>query len=73
MDRILERMLRLPEVAEVTGLSKTTIWRRVRSGDFPAPVRLGGRGSRSVGWRKSDIEDWLDSRTALPQVGGHRR
>ena len=63
----LERMLRLPEVAVVTGLSKTTIWRRVRSGDFPVPVRLGGLGSRSVGWRESKIKDWLDSCTAFDQ------
>ena len=63
----LERMLRLPEVAVVTGLSKTTIWRRVRSRDFPVPVRLGGLGSRSVGWRESKIKDWLDSCTAFDQ------
>ena len=31
------------------GLSRTSLWRRVRAGDFPAPVRLGGQGSRAVG------------------------
>ena len=35
----MDRILRIPEVVRITGLSKTTIWRRVKSGDFPAPVR----------------------------------
>ena len=26
----------------VTGLSRTTIWRRVRDHEFPTPLRLGG-------------------------------
>ena len=48
----MERIMRIPEVVEVTGLSKTTIWRRVKSGDFPPPVRLGSLATRSVGWRE---------------------
>ena len=34
-------------------------------GDFPAPVRLGGRGSRAVGWRRVEVERWLE---ALPKA-----
>jgi len=30
-------------------------------GEFPAPVKLG---ARAVGWRRSDIEAWLESRPA---------
>ncbi len=41
------------------GLSRVTIWRRVRDGDFPSPIRLGGPKTRAVGWRRSEIEDWL--------------
>ncbi|MDE0351216.1 MAG: AlpA family phage regulatory protein [bacterium] len=55
------RVVRLPEVLEVTGLSRTTIWRREREGSFPAPFRLGGEGARAVGWREQDIYDWIDS------------
>mgnify|MGYP005995097033 CR=1 FL=1 len=43
------------QVAVRFGVSKDTIWRWRREGDFPAPVRLGGRTSR---WRLSDIETW---------------
>ena len=61
----LDKIIRTPEVMEVTGLSKTTIWRRVRGGDFLAPVKLGGPASRSVSWKKAEIEDWIDSRPVV--------
>ena len=53
----MTRILRTPEVVETTGLSKTTIWRRLRSGDFPIPVKLGGPDSRLIGWKQEDIEE----------------
>jgi len=55
------RVVRLPEVLEITGLSRTTIWRREQDGTFPPPIRLGGEGTRAVGWREQDIYDWIDS------------
>ena len=61
----MDKILRIPEVVEVTGLSRTTIWRRVKSGDFPAPVRLGSMATWSVGWPESKVERWLDSRPTL--------
>ena len=63
----MDRMMRIPEVAEVTGLSKTTIWRRVKSGDFPAPLRLGSLATRSVGWREGDVEKWIESRPVFDE------
>ena len=66
----MDRILRIPEIVEITGLSRTTIWRRVKSGDFPAPVRLGSLATRSVGWRESEIKQWLDSR---PGAAGDSR
>ena len=58
-------ILRMPDVLELIGLSRTSLWRRIRSGDFPAPVKLGGHGSRAVGWRRADVERWLE---ALPNA-----
>ena len=55
-------IMRLPAVVQETGLSKATIWRRVRTGDFPLPVRLGGPQSRAVGWRSEEVEEWVESR-----------
>ncbi len=53
------QMLRAPEVMARTGLSRVTIWRRVRAGTFPAPTELG---ENSIGWPASVITEWLDSR-----------
>ena len=52
-------MLRPPEVMERTGLSRTTLWRRVRAGTFPAAIELG---ENSIGWPASIIDAWLAAR-----------
>ena len=43
------RILRLPEVLERTGLSRSTLFRRMRAGEFPQSVKLG-RGQQSGCW-----------------------
>ena len=55
------RILRQADVMRLTGLSRTTIWRRVRDGSFPPPIRLGPPGTRAKGWRQTDLQDWFDS------------
>ena len=54
-----EEMLRPLEVVKRTGLSRTTLWRRVRAGTFPAAVELG---KNSIGWPASTIAAWLANR-----------
>lgn len=54
-----ERILRSKEVQEMTGLSRTTIWRMERKGQFPVRVSLG---VNSVGWLFSQIDSWIKSR-----------
>lgn len=48
--------LRLTTVKARTGLSRSTLYRRVAEGSFPAPVSLGGR---SVGWVDTEVEAWV--------------
>ncbi len=55
------RFLRLPEVMERTGLSRSTIYVRVAAGSFPRPVALGGR---AVGWIEAEVEEWVAERIA---------
>ena len=50
------RLLRRQEVESLTGLSRATLYAMMAEGRFPKPLRLG---RRSVGWRLSDIDDWL--------------
>ncbi len=54
-----ERILRIREVIEITGLSRTTVWRMERKGEFPTRVQLG---VGSVGWRDSELRNWLANR-----------
>ena len=53
------RILRLPIVIELTGLSRSTIYLHIKNGVFPKPISLG---RRAVGWLESDIQQWLDQR-----------
>ena len=52
-------ILRKPRVLALIGIGNTSLYEAIKRGDFPAPVKLG---VRAVGWRRSDIESWLDSR-----------
>lgn len=47
--------LSVEQVAARYNVSKDTIWRWRRDGDFPKPIKLGGKTSR---WRSSDIDAW---------------
>ena len=54
------RLLRLPEVLRITGLSRYTIYRMMAKGQFPAQVST--TGLRAVGWRRKDILKWVKDR-----------
>lgn len=54
-----DRLLRRRQVEEITGLARSTIYRLMKDGTFPRPIRVA---PGAVRWRLSDIEAWLDSR-----------
>ena len=54
-----DRLLRRRNVEEITGLSRSSIYRLMQEGEFPRPVRVG---PTAVRWRETDITAWLDSR-----------
>ena len=57
---MLAKILRREDVETMTGLSRSTIYKLMSQGTFPKAIRIG---PRAVGWRLSDIEVWIDSRT----------
>jgi prophage regulatory protein len=59
-----EILQRIQKVREATALSRTELYRRIRSGDFPKPVAIG---LRAVAWRESDIQAWIAARS--PKLG----
>ena len=56
-----DALLRLQTVSAVAGLSAATIYRKVASGEFPQPVRLGLRCTR---WKSGCVQSWLAAQTA---------
>jgi prophage regulatory protein len=58
-DATRTNLLRQPKVLERVPWSPTTLWRKVRAGDFPPPIRLG---KNSIAWRESDVEKWIAER-----------
>ena len=57
-----EAILRIREVLQRTGLSRSTLYNRIAKRQFPHQVSLGGR---AVGWLKGDIEGWINERVHL--------
>lgn len=55
------RALRLRQVADRTGLSKTHIYRLIQRGQFPTPARLS---ERVVAWDEAAVNAWLSERFA---------
>jgi prophage regulatory protein len=59
-----DRLLRLPEVLHLTGLSRSTIYLMAQRGTFPKPVKITGYAS---GWRFLEVQVWLKSRNQKPE------
>jgi prophage regulatory protein len=53
------QILRITDVSALVALSRATIYRKVRAGTFPRPLRLG---SHAVGWMAGELEAWIEER-----------
>ncbi len=54
-----KKILRLPAVKTLTGLSRSTIYLRIHEENFPKQINLG---PRAVGWVESEVIQWLEDR-----------
>jgi len=59
------RILRVREVADRSGISRSLLYKFVREGKFPPSVKIG---ERAVGWLESDVDGWIKSRSVNTQV-----
>jgi predicted DNA-binding transcriptional regulator AlpA len=50
--------IRLPQVLQIIPVGKSTWWAGVKSGRFPAAVKIG---PRTTAWRVADIRELLES------------
>ncbi len=48
--------LRQSQVLAIIPISKSTLWRRIRAGTFPRPIKLS---ARVTVWRVEDIRSWI--------------
>jgi len=53
------RLLRFADLKSLVGLSRTSIARLERAGEFPKRRRIS---TRAIAWLKSDVDAWLASR-----------
>lgn len=51
-----DRILRIRAVLQLTGLSRSTLYRKIQDGSFPKQVRIA---TRCAGWRESAVNSWL--------------
>jgi prophage regulatory protein len=49
------KFLNFKQVSDRIGLSRSPLYRRIRAGTFPKPVKLGAMSR----WVESEINDWM--------------
>ena len=52
-----DRIIRLRTVLSRTGLSRSTLYRKIAEGTFPAQLKISTNGT---GWHESDINSWIE-------------
>jgi prophage regulatory protein len=54
-----KKLLRRSEVERITGLKRSSIYLKIKEGDFPKPIKLG---MRAVAWLEADVMQWIESK-----------
>ncbi|GAB3108264.1 AlpA family transcriptional regulator [Aestuariicella hydrocarbonica] len=57
-----KKIIRLPEVLEKTGLSRSTVYSAISEGTFPRQIHMG---RRCTGWLSSEIDEWIDHQVEI--------
>jgi prophage regulatory protein len=62
------KLIRLPELIDIVGLKRPTIYAAMKAGTFPKPVNIG---PRAIAWPSTDIDRWIEERiAAATKTGG---
>ena len=59
MDFRTRRLLRKPEVLDLAQFSLSTLYRKMATGDFPRPIKIG---ERAVAWWEDELLEWMQDR-----------
>ncbi|MEN9896542.1 MAG: hypothetical protein RLZZ66_191 [Pseudomonadota bacterium] len=53
------KFIKIDNVLEMTAMSRTTLYQRIKDGDFPEQIKLG---SRSSVWYEDAVLDWMNTK-----------
>jgi prophage regulatory protein len=60
------KIIRIKDVLGTTGLSRSSIYQKISSNQFPKQVRLG---ARAVGWVQDEVNSWVDHQIEASRAG----
>lgn len=63
-----ERIIRLKTVLARTGLSRSTLYRKIAEGTFPQQVRISIHGA---GWHESAVSSWIADPVGYGRIQRH--
>jgi prophage regulatory protein len=61
-----DALIRPQDACALIGYCRSTLYRKVKAGEFPQPVSLGGRLRFSL----HEVNDWIEARKAARAEGG---
>jgi prophage regulatory protein len=53
-----KKLIRLPEVLNKTGFCKAWIYKLIKAGSFPSPIKIG---ARAIAFIESEVDEWIES------------
>jgi prophage regulatory protein len=63
-----DSFLRLPQVEALSGLKRSSIYNKIKRGEFPRPIRVSENVS---GWLHSEVMAWVESRIQEARATGN--
>lgn len=70
MPELTDRIIRMPELVQMLGLSRSTIYDKLNTksprhdAQFPRAIKIG---NSAIGWRQSEINQWIVDRSNTRQ------
>lgn len=65
-----DRIIRLKTVLDRTGLSRSTVYRKIAEGTFPSQIRISVHGA---GWHESAVNRWIEDPVGWRPDGDAKR
>ena len=55
------KLLTIEDVMELNLGKRTTLWKKVKTGEFPKPIKLGNSPSSPIRWKEEDIHNYINN------------